>query len=89
MAQSKQVQLARDAAMRVAGYQSPKEIAALLHVHVFTVYRWINQGNVNVRKESTSVYVQMSSLQNVIGVETARAMGLPHAEYVFVKEKQP
>lgn len=58
---------ARRKAMRVRGWLSPVQAAAMAKVDRATIYRWISDDRLKITKVAGSRYVSLASLRKLLG----------------------
>ncbi len=74
--------------LRTKGYIPASEVAQKLGMHINSVYRWINEGEVVSMKLGNKRFIKLGSLVGKIGKEAALAVGLiaqPTTEEVEVE----
>lgn len=62
--------------MRAQGYVTVRDLTSKLGMHVNSVYRWVNEGEVSAIKIGRTRFITLASVVKKIGHEAAEAVGL-------------
>lgn len=67
--------------LRLAGYIPSQEAAKLLSVHIATIYRWVESGELKSVKFASKKWVLKAGLAKVVGPDVAEILlGIPKTQ---------
>lgn len=69
-----------DDKMRAAGYLPAAEVADKLGMHLGSVYRWVEENQVQSTKALGNRYIKQSSIVEKLGLEQAQIFGFISAD---------